>query len=50
MHAISQSFSSQQLRWFFALVVLPSVAFAATTGSEFQTAYQFFFYASTGYL
>ena len=50
MHSITQSFSSQQLRWFFALVVLPSVALAATTGAEFQTAYQFFFDAATGYL
>ena len=50
MHSITQSFSSQQLRWFVALVVLPSVALAATTGPEFQTAYQFFFDAATGYL
>ena len=30
--------------------MLPSVALAATTGPEFQTAYQFFFDAATGYL
>jgi len=31
-------------------VFLPLVAAAATTGAEFQTAYQFFYDAATGYL
>jgi len=31
-------------------VFLPLVASAATTGAEFQTAYQFFYDAATGYL
>ena len=50
MHSLTQSFSSQQFRWFLMLVALPSAALAATTGPEFQTAYQFFFDSATGFL
>ena len=50
MHSLTQSFNTQQLRWFVMLVVLPGIAFGATTGAEFQGAYQFFYDAATGYL
>lgn len=32
------------------LLILPLVVSASTTGAEFQTAYQFFYDAATGYL
>ncbi len=35
---------------FFVLCLLPGIALAATTGTEFQAAYQFFYDAATGYL
>ena len=41
---------TRALPWLVLLVALPGVALAATTGAEFQTAYQFFFDAATGYL
>jgi conjugal transfer pilus assembly protein TraA len=40
----------QQARWILALLALPGLALAATTGAEFQSAYQFFYDAATGYL
>jgi len=33
-----------------AILLLPGIALAATTGAEFQSAYQFFYDAATGYL
>lgn len=33
-----------------ALLTLPLAALASTTGAEFQSAYQFFYDAATGYL
>ena len=50
MHSFTQSISTRQIRWFVALAVLPGLALAAATGPEFQTAYQFFFDAATGFL
>ncbi len=35
---------------FFVLYLLLGIALAATTGTEFQAAYQFFYDAATGYL
>ena len=50
MHAQCSFFGGPQIRWLVALVVIPGVALAATTGPEFQGAYQFFYDAATGYL
>lgn len=36
--------------WWVSLLFLPLTGFAATTGAEFQPAYQFIFDAATGYL
>ena len=36
--------------WVLLGLLLPAVAVASTTGPEFQTAYQFFYDAATGYL
>ena len=50
MHSLIEPLTPQQRLWFLALVLLPGTALAATTGAEFQGAYQFFFDAATGYL
>lgn len=49
MHSFTP-LTAQQRLWFLALALLPGAALAATTGAEFQGAYQFFFDAATGYL
>ena len=50
MHPLTHPLSSRQLQYLVLLVLLPGAALAATTGAEFETAYQFFFDAATGYL
>jgi len=50
VHTLINPVRARQAQWFLLLVVVPGVALAATTGAEFQTAYQFFFDAATGYL
>jgi conjugal transfer pilus assembly protein TraA len=50
MNPSIQLIALQQARWILALLVLPGLALAATTGAEFQSAYQFFYDAATGYL
>lgn len=36
--------------WLVSLLLMPMASFAATTGGEFQPAYQFIYNAATGYL
>lgn len=36
--------------WLVSLLFMPVVSFAATTGAEFEPAYQFIYDAATGYL
>ncbi len=48
-HAAKHTVQRAEL-WFVSLLVMPVVTFAATTGAEFQPAYQFIYNAATGYL
>lgn len=45
-----RSISLHQQLALLALLMLPGIALTATTGAEFQSAYQFFYDAATGYL
>jgi len=50
MPASTPPITATAVPWLILLVALPGTVLAATTGAEFQSAYQFFFDAATGYL
>ena len=47
---MTRSIALHQHLALLALLMLPGIALTATTGVEFQSAYQFFYDAATGYL
>ena len=47
---MTRSISLHQPIALLVLLMLPLAALASTTGAEFQSAYQFFYDAATGYL
>jgi conjugal transfer pilus assembly protein TraA len=47
---MKQTLAFPQPAVLLVMLLLPGMVLAATTGAEFQTAYQFFYDAATGYL
>ena len=50
MRQLTRTITPLQGQWLLFLLAVPSLALASVTGPEFQSAYQFFFDAATGYL